>query len=131
MEKTSTTDLAECSGCPDLGRCCYFQAIINDVAVHSSHSCPFLKDGLCSVYENRLEVAPWCGKVTNLEILWPTFCPHHNARGRDVMSAGEFYEINGALPHTEDAFRQLMEYINRTVEEQAHEEYGLDLRSFE
>ena len=50
---------------------------------------------------------------------------------RDVMSAGEFYEINGALPHTEDAFRQLMEYINRTVEEQAHEEYGLDLRSFE
>jgi hypothetical protein len=86
---------------------------------------------MCSVYEDRLERAPWCGKVTNPDISWPTFCPHHRARGNDVMYAGEFHSIHGVPPHTKEGLTRLIELIDHTVEDEVQDEFGLDLRSFE
>lgn len=55
-------DLAECTGCPVQGACCYFTRTLPDGRVEQTAvPCPFLdlSTKLCRVYERRLEV-PWC-----------------------------------------------------------------------
>jgi uncharacterized cysteine cluster protein YcgN (CxxCxxCC family) len=54
---------AKCKRC---GLCCRFRYKTCDgLLVYSTEKCRYLAaDNTCTVYERRIEVAPWCRKLT-------------------------------------------------------------------
>ena len=109
------TDLCECTDCPDLGRCCWFWVVLPwGRTVYSRIHCPFLGDnGQCTVYEKRMETAPWCGSIGNKSVRWPTFCPHVD-------------ETKAARPYV-GASEAEMKKVDAMVIEAVEKNYGVKL----
>lgn len=91
-------NLAECTGCKDLGVCCRFTYSWPKpkTQIRSRVACPFLhKSGACTVYKLRHHV-PWCdadaekNKGTKDGGTFPSWCPH-NTPGDDPLTYKELY----------------------------------------
>ena len=116
---TETDDLAECSGCPDLGMCCHhhlpFAEIQKDkpqnrFRLYSSLSCSYLDDDkLCSRYDTR-HLVPWCG-APETGALFPSICkPHHRNEHGIGMWAKDWFTLH-AKPESE--LDDFLHYFNQ------------------
>lgn len=111
-------DLRECLDCRNQGECCYFVMNWPTKKKHyrfrSGVACPFLVNGLCSVYPERHKV-PWCDFDTNAnrgkkrEGFYPKWCPHGPSATKEAPpTLAEAYEedgdFNGWTADTKEAF---------------------------
>lgn len=97
-------DLGECSVCVRQGACCSFTYHWpdSDLAIETSHQCPFVTEkGLCVVYPAR-SMVPWCdfdsegNRGTDSASDYPVWCPHVS-----VPASQTFDEVFAHAPFTE------------------------------
>ena len=131
-------DLAECKGCESLGQCCWMSVQISnhvdghEMRLYSRVPCHKLdvRTGLCTDYENRLEV-PWCRQSTPDDPLhWPHFCAHHQEAGPLMVMAGKYHQLNAKpgrrTAHDRETF---MKKIDQLVITEVEQQYGIKLKA--